>query len=892
MSPFPRSQQQSVFRTEHTGQDRSLLSAWVTARGARIAVLMILSLLWLHGITPFFSTSVVWAQDAGVEGAAKPDFVAESLEITQAIQDLNNSVRLVQDKRTFVRFHVSSDLSADAVGAVLKVEQGITVTLLLPLNSGRPILQKNPDRGVLDHAFLFELPSGFTTGTVNLTGYVNPGDMTARESDYTNNEVSTTVVFEAVPTINLVLYRLGYQLDGVEYWASVANRNQLADWLRRAYPVSDLRVWDRTLWLGDAAVNQKGELTNPTCASVNATLVSKKLWDTNYGATGVPVDAHYYGLMDDGGGFMRGCSLGAPFNVGSGPTGVMTWGWDNDGSYGDWYGAHELAHTFGRDHAGFCGAADTTAYPYAKGRISPTLIGADAIYGFDIGNKTLYSPAYKDLMTHCGFQWISDFTYEGLMDTFQSGSVTSVAQELVARRADAPMDRLLVTGSINPQTKTINLEPFFVIPNVGDLAPGLPGPYTIVLKDSQGQTLAHYPFTPRLSVGGAARLVEDGADDPIDRSETLLVITELVPYVVGTTKVEILSPDSASITGVTANPGLPQVTITHPVGGETFTGRTLSVNWTGGDADGDQLFYNVQYSSDNGQSWEMVAQGLSGTDVGIDLTDLAATQTGRMRVWATDGIHTTFQESAAFIIPNRTPIVQIRTDNAAPTVAVSQTITLIGAGYDVDTGPLPGTELFWRSNLDGELGTGRLLRRVNLSVGTHTITLRATDGSGASGVSTVQVTVVADVANLPAGSSPDGLVVGPAFLAPSIRDSTTPQRIYVTNKNSTRSVNWTAVSDQDWLVLEKTSGSTPDSIQLSVNWTSVNWTSVNWTSVNWTSVNWTSVNWTSVNWTGGPPSGELLGTVTITSPDLVDEIVVPVEVTIDPLNVFVPQLQR
>ena len=36
------------------------------------------------------------------------DLIADKIEVTQAVQDLNNSVRLVQDKRTFVRFHVHS----------------------------------------------------------------------------------------------------------------------------------------------------------------------------------------------------------------------------------------------------------------------------------------------------------------------------------------------------------------------------------------------------------------------------------------------------------------------------------------------------------------------------------------------------------------------------------------------------------------------------------------------------------------------------------------------------------------------------------------------------------------------------------------------------------------
>lgn len=37
-----------------------------------------------------------------------PDLVADNLEVVQAVQDLNNSIPLVANKRTFVRFHVHS----------------------------------------------------------------------------------------------------------------------------------------------------------------------------------------------------------------------------------------------------------------------------------------------------------------------------------------------------------------------------------------------------------------------------------------------------------------------------------------------------------------------------------------------------------------------------------------------------------------------------------------------------------------------------------------------------------------------------------------------------------------------------------------------------------------
>ena len=92
-------------------------------------------------------------------------------------------------------------------------------------------------------------------------------------------------------------------------------------------------------------------------------------------------------MVSDGGGFMRGCAMDIPAYVASGPTGTGTWGWDFDGSYGDWYGGHELGHTYGRGHANFCGAGGGPSYPYAGGRISPSLTGNTALYGFDISTR-------------------------------------------------------------------------------------------------------------------------------------------------------------------------------------------------------------------------------------------------------------------------------------------------------------------------------------------------------------------------------------------------------------------------------------------------------------------------------------------------------------------------
>ena len=130
-------------------------------------------------------------------------------------------------------------------------------------------------------------------------------------------------------------------------------------------------------------------------------------------------------MVSDGGFFMRGLASGIPQTpqpgtVASGPTGPSTFGWDADGSYGDWYGGHELGHTVGRFHAEFCGAIGGAAYPFPNGQLSK----ADEAYvGIDVGDADLGLPMRvmggvdsHDVMSYCDDQWLSSFTYGGVYD--------------------------------------------------------------------------------------------------------------------------------------------------------------------------------------------------------------------------------------------------------------------------------------------------------------------------------------------------------------------------------------------------------------------------------------------------------------------------------------------
>ncbi|MBI4517528.1 MAG: fibronectin type III domain-containing protein [Deltaproteobacteria bacterium] len=596
------------------------------------------------------------------------DLLADKLEVVQSVQDLNNSVPLVANKRTFVRFHVHSTTGEHQTTARLRVQRGAEEPIfLVPLNpSGHITVRPSPNRAVLDHAFLFALPSDFLDGTVALTAELNPDD-DPTEANRANNEASASVTFEDVPPQTLVLYRVGYEEAGRTYNPDDLDRTQLASWLQRAFPISDLQVIERTYFAGRGM---------PSCSEVNAYLAAKRLWDLASGYD-IPANARYYGMVYDARGLMPGCAAGV---VAAGPTGmpdlIPAFAWDTDGTYGDWYGAHLLAHTWGRDHT----------EPYTDGRISPVLSGDAAMYGFDVTTRALYEPAWKDLMSLRSYLWVSDVTYEGLLGAFRSESgATSAAvahesapapRQLLGRTphlnplpaamrgednsgvGSRPLlakegvggglaDRLLVVGTI--EGTSAHLEPLFVVSNALDVKPAVPGDYTIVLRDDSGP-LQTYAFTP------------DSAATEDDTQ--LLFINELVPYVAGTTRVDITGP-SGLLHSVSAGLTEPSVHILSTDGGSAAAGgETIMLTWEADDADGDDLFFNVQYSADNGDTWETIEQNLTDTSVDIDLRNLRPSSQPRFRVLATDGIHTSRSAEAAYgALPDCPLTVQI---NGAP----------------------------------------------------------------------------------------------------------------------------------------------------------------------------------------------------------------------------------
>jgi len=576
------------------------------------------------------------------------------------------------------------------------------------------------------------VPTGWlNAGLVTFNFEIHPLPRKYAEDDYTNNSSSVTVNFVNSPVMNLRILDVPYAKDGLVHYPRVVDKTLLESWLRRAYPIKTLNVW----WF-DLGVPYIGV---PDPILVNLGLAWSKTQRILF--NGEDPWMRYYGMVSDKGDFMRGMSFGIPANVAAGPAGGPGTGgkgnpngaslWDTDASYGDWYGGHELGHAYNRGHVVCSGGEGWPigAYPYPNGDISPSQEewARNTIYGLDVISPTVIPPSWKDVMSYCPDEWISDFTYEAIYNLMVLEKPVAPAQ--IQEMTAAGIEHLAVMGSVITSTNTVNLGAFYRVPNGFDVfGRDVNGQYHIRFQGDGDVQLVDYPFSPRLSS---------------DSAETVGLITEMVPWISGTRKVVILHGATVLASrNVSAN--APTVAITFPNGGETLSASNVTVTWTANDADGDILSYSLDYSRDGGATWEPLSANITATQATLDLSRLPGTTQGRFRVWASDGVNTTLDASDGnFTVAGKPPTIVSIAPASGKTYVVSQTVTLEGQAFDTEDGLLTDNRLEWSSNLMGPLGTGQLLQTTNLIIGTHVITLKAIDSNSnvAQATTTILVTV-------------------------------------------------------------------------------------------------------------------------------------------------------
>jgi hypothetical protein len=675
------------------------------------------------------------------------DLTVLGMEVTQGIQCFDpsvgdtecadNSVPLVAGRPTIVRLYVAANLNIDAsvsgVTARLYVRRAGDEepgTPLWPANG--PIGWRSPHldsldakRGAEEGTLNFRLlPEWITAGALLLRAEVNPdwacGPYESADNRANNWGPDVRVDFQEHGPLT-IQYLPVTELGGERPDERV---NDAAQWLYKVWPVADPPVYEQRVHDNAAPLvveydldelNEHPQWLIADLNDIYAPLLLAHLFG------GPPPPRILFGWVP------TGDDPSPPTYGYSDPVwddaaqGVSVVAWHRDmPNYFEKGLVHESAHNFSRHHAGV-----TDHWPdyYPDTTIQEV--------GFDVADMQVRGADLWDVM-NTGFRrltansWVSPYTYKGLFaaepwGTFaRAQSKRTVAQEYV-----------VIPGEIG-RGQTGRLKPMYRISS--SIPPPVRGPragtdYCIQFVDRTGGLLSSRCFN--------ASFVNEHDDTTVDTAPFLVI----EPYPTGTTQLRLMK-GQALLDERVASANIPQVAVLTPDGGEQWDGvRTIS--WQATDADGDPLTSSVFYSPD-GQSWRLIATGVSDQQLRWDTTRFGGAEAARVRVVATDGLNTASDDSdSSFRIARKGPAARIASPVDGTTFRRSEAVFLLGRGTDLEDGELRGAALVWSSDRDGVLGTGNHIVPTELAHGRHVVTLTATDRDGSSATARVTIEVAA-----------------------------------------------------------------------------------------------------------------------------------------------------
>ncbi len=391
--------------------------------------------------------------------------------------------------------------------------------------------------------------------------------------------------------------------------------------------------------------------------------------------------------------------------------------------------AHEVGHMLKIKHP-----TDEKKTPSCTGFNAPFTSITINEPGYHIPTGHIKKPTINEHMMggHCTAlgvtmaeeKWTSPEGWDSIITQF-GGTLPSSASTPSAAVFE---DTRIVSGIISDNGNSGKLDPIYK--SMFTLAP-TGGPFTLEILDSGNNVLATQNFEtsqPEHAVPGP------------DAEDLSFFLTS--PFPAGTSEIRILN-GAIVLDAISVTSNVPQVTVLFPNGGESLSGFQ-TITWDASDADGDTLFYKVEYSFDNGNTWNLIAKDITTKSQNIDFDQFPGNgNTALVRVTATDGINSNSDESdEPFNVSNKPPNVFIFNPETNIEISSSEVILLQGEAADIEDGvPLPDSSFSWTSSNPGELGTGRFLNIDSLSPGVHEISLSVPDSDGNVGTDTVTVFV-------------------------------------------------------------------------------------------------------------------------------------------------------
>jgi hypothetical protein len=368
------------------------------------------------------------------------------LHLTQSVQTFDGAVPLVSGRDALLRITALANSSNRVRAQVrLRLYQGSTEVRTVVIESPADTVPTGRLDGEITTTWNTTVEGSLVQPGLRVVADVDPANAVA-EADEADNVFPAAGRLElnvrTAPPLAITLVPVRQSANDLQGDVTASNRREYLDLTSRMYPLPGYNARVRDVYITSAPALQPDDANGGWLTVLNEIAALR---------SADPDGRHYYGVVRIG--YSSGLA-GLGF-IGFG----AAIGYDREGDRSR-VAAHELGHTWGRAHAP-CGnppGADPS-YPYPNGRIGR--IGWDPLAG------VLKPRDLADVMGYCGNPWISDYTYQGVMDF--RGTASGVASTPAARPA------LLVWGRIVSGQAV--LEPAFRI--VTRAEPPRPGPYAV-----------------------------------------------------------------------------------------------------------------------------------------------------------------------------------------------------------------------------------------------------------------------------------------------------------------------------------------------------------------------------------------------------------------------------
>lgn len=730
--------------------------------------------------------------------AVNLDFEAFGLEVTQAIQNLDNTVPLVAGRRVFVRGYArlganSTGLAGFDVPAQLRVAHApkpplgqapfteVAGSPLLPVQTPRLGLAQAlaSVRTNLAATYLFEVPEAMVTaGDLRFEFVLNPA-YTVPESGanpLANNTAAATLETKVAVVAGLTMVPMRF---GGEFYDPHAPGSAFWDIIARArtlLPFAQFRIGIRNPGVAKSVLGSPARSFDLPADEDGALA----LVDAARMLDGNPLGGPYVGLFPAAATPWNGLGRrpGQAVIIRMAGTAYSTNPWNS--LHGGFNLAHEFGHNTGLRHilnpmscGSVPGSADGTfdALPFGA---SPCTLGATDLnstataVGFDPLTWTLAPPAVNgDLMSYATSVWISEYNWLRLYAAYtQPPPPASGSVVLHAPGDGEPV--LLVQGALDLEANTATLQPAYTLPD-SLLTPAILAELTRLPDDLP----ADHPV--RFQLIGEADVLLTEQTAPLgfheDGDGRLALVSRVLPLLPGVREVRLVH-GTAVLAHLLVSPHPPTVQLETPV----LEGGHLRLAWTADDPDDEALLFTVQFSPDDGVTWQTLTVNLPEPVLAVAAGSLAGGAAVRFRVLATDGVHSAVATSEPFALPRHAPAMRMTGILEGQQFEFGALAGAQGFGYDAEDGSLSDAALRW--TLDGperRQAAGGSFSLANLAPGTYTLSLEGTDSDEQTGVETLGFAI--RTLTVAEGAEPilDGLCADPAYSGtPPLQLPTTP----------------------------------------------------------------------------------------------------------------------